>query len=200
MDIFESLENLNVSEECFEDIVGLVEEYIQENVFTAIDKYSNKPKEEKWELSRKAWRNRDEEMDSRLRRKIKDNLKAMGKDEEDEEAFNKASKAAYEQTGHEGGLGTNIISNHHNETKSSLGKLKTRIRSNEVKNKKEHEIIRSGKNRAVGDILYPDSKSAYELKPLYGSIRRHIEKERKKHGYRKSPTGPYTFGINVDRT
>lgn len=30
MDIFESLENLNVSEECFEDIVGLVEEYIQE--------------------------------------------------------------------------------------------------------------------------------------------------------------------------
>ena len=30
MDIFESLENLNVSEECFEDIVGLVEEYINE--------------------------------------------------------------------------------------------------------------------------------------------------------------------------
>ena len=30
MDIFESLENLNVSEECFEDIVGLVEEYLSE--------------------------------------------------------------------------------------------------------------------------------------------------------------------------
>ena len=30
MDIFESLENLNVSEECFNDIVGLVEKYIQE--------------------------------------------------------------------------------------------------------------------------------------------------------------------------
>ena len=30
MNIFESLENLNVSEECFNDIVGLVEEYIQE--------------------------------------------------------------------------------------------------------------------------------------------------------------------------
>ena len=28
MDIFESLENLNVSEECFEDIVGLVEKYL----------------------------------------------------------------------------------------------------------------------------------------------------------------------------
>ena len=30
MNIFESLENLNVSEECYNDIVGLVEEYIQE--------------------------------------------------------------------------------------------------------------------------------------------------------------------------
>ena len=28
MDIFESLENLNVSEECFEDILNIVEEYI----------------------------------------------------------------------------------------------------------------------------------------------------------------------------
>ena len=30
MNIFESLENLNVSEECFNDIVGIVEEYINE--------------------------------------------------------------------------------------------------------------------------------------------------------------------------
>lgn len=30
MDIFESLENLPVSEACFEDIVGLVEEYLSE--------------------------------------------------------------------------------------------------------------------------------------------------------------------------
>ena len=30
MDIFESLENLNVSEECFEEIMGLVEEVINE--------------------------------------------------------------------------------------------------------------------------------------------------------------------------
>ena len=33
--IFESLENLNVSEECFEDIIGLVEEYINEVSFGA---------------------------------------------------------------------------------------------------------------------------------------------------------------------
>ena len=30
MDIFESLENLDVSEECFNDILGIVEEYINE--------------------------------------------------------------------------------------------------------------------------------------------------------------------------
>ena len=30
MDIFESLENLPVSESCFDDIIGLVEEYINE--------------------------------------------------------------------------------------------------------------------------------------------------------------------------
>ncbi len=30
MNIFESLENLNVSEECFDDIIGIVEEYINE--------------------------------------------------------------------------------------------------------------------------------------------------------------------------
>ena len=32
MDIFESLENLNVSEECFNDIVGIVEYFISEKV------------------------------------------------------------------------------------------------------------------------------------------------------------------------
>ena len=32
MDIFESLENLNVSEGCFGEIVGLVEEYINEYI------------------------------------------------------------------------------------------------------------------------------------------------------------------------
>jgi len=32
MNIFENLENLNVSKECFEDIVGIVEEYINEYI------------------------------------------------------------------------------------------------------------------------------------------------------------------------
>ena len=36
MDIFESLENLPVSEACFEDIVGLVEKYINENEYDSL--------------------------------------------------------------------------------------------------------------------------------------------------------------------
>ena len=39
MSIFESLENLQVSEGCFEDIVGLVEEYIQEKSDWTIKKW-----------------------------------------------------------------------------------------------------------------------------------------------------------------
>jgi hypothetical protein len=42
MDIFESLENLNVSEECFEDIVGIVEDLLgvtQKNLKNARSKY-----------------------------------------------------------------------------------------------------------------------------------------------------------------
>jgi hypothetical protein len=37
MDIFESLENLQVSEACFEDIVGIIEEYISESKYSAAD-------------------------------------------------------------------------------------------------------------------------------------------------------------------
>ena len=38
MDIFESLENLNVSEECFDDIMDIVEEYINELKNSTIEK------------------------------------------------------------------------------------------------------------------------------------------------------------------
>ena len=41
--IFESLENLNVSEECFEDIIGLVQKQLNESIFTAINKYVHDP-------------------------------------------------------------------------------------------------------------------------------------------------------------
>ena len=38
MDIFESLENLEISEECFDEIMGLVEEYINELKNSTIEK------------------------------------------------------------------------------------------------------------------------------------------------------------------
>ena len=36
MSIFESLENLNVSEECFDDIMGIVEELLSEDIYDAV--------------------------------------------------------------------------------------------------------------------------------------------------------------------
>lgn len=39
MNIFESLENLNVSEECFDDIIGIVEELLSENLINKRDQY-----------------------------------------------------------------------------------------------------------------------------------------------------------------
>ena len=42
MNIFESLENLNVSEECFDEIMGIVEEYINELDKSTIRSYIQK--------------------------------------------------------------------------------------------------------------------------------------------------------------
>ena len=44
MDIFESLENLNVSEECFDDIMDIVEELLSEGTHLAgvVDRYAKK--------------------------------------------------------------------------------------------------------------------------------------------------------------
>lgn len=55
MNIFESLENLNVSEECFDEIMGIVE-----NIVSAINK-SNYSPEKKAELKRKAFLNAGKE-------------------------------------------------------------------------------------------------------------------------------------------
>jgi hypothetical protein len=44
MDIFESLENLNVSEECFDEIIGIVEELINEDIKSYIVKKYGEPK------------------------------------------------------------------------------------------------------------------------------------------------------------
>jgi hypothetical protein len=41
MDIFESLENLEVSEECFNNIMDIVEEILSEDIHSAIDTYAD---------------------------------------------------------------------------------------------------------------------------------------------------------------
>jgi hypothetical protein len=44
MNIFESLENLNVSEECFHSIVTLVEKHLKKEEQEDLDKYTEKKK------------------------------------------------------------------------------------------------------------------------------------------------------------
>ncbi len=58
MDIFESLENLNVSEECFDDILSIVEEYINEvsvNMWTKKAKSSYPKRQEEVESKEKEY-------------------------------------------------------------------------------------------------------------------------------------------------
>ena len=60
MDIFESLENLNVSEECFDEIMGIVEDMLSEHIASAIDASKKSPSEKK-ELLIKAALNKNSE-------------------------------------------------------------------------------------------------------------------------------------------
>ena len=81
MDIFESLENLNVSEECFDDIMGIVEEILGEDIHSAIDKYY-KGKRNKKDLHDRAGKNATLERIEAWDRERKEGLT-------DDEAFNK---------------------------------------------------------------------------------------------------------------
>ena len=69
MDIFESLENLNVSEECFEDIVGLVEELLSESIYHAIQ--NNPTKQSKEDLMNKAYDIQQAEINAAAKREEK---------------------------------------------------------------------------------------------------------------------------------
>ena len=67
MDIFENLEELNVSEECFNDIMDIVEELLNETVLNQIKKvYGNTDKAN--DLLGKAYSANREEFDDRIRR------------------------------------------------------------------------------------------------------------------------------------
>ena len=72
MDIFESLENLNVSEECFEDIVSIVEMYVSTSSRVRKMKPGN-PK-----LLRKAW-----DFDQKLGKIFREKLEKGGKEAEE---------------------------------------------------------------------------------------------------------------------
>ena len=69
MDIFESLENLNVSEECFDEIMGIVEELINEDIYHAIQKY--KTTQDKGTLMNKAYDNKEKELYTTAKREQK---------------------------------------------------------------------------------------------------------------------------------
>jgi hypothetical protein len=66
MDIFESLENLPVSEECFDEIMGIVEDLINETIYDAIDKKYGKG--ENKTLRKKAIANANKEMSAAWQR------------------------------------------------------------------------------------------------------------------------------------
>ena len=54
MSIFEDLENLNVSEECFNNIVDIIEEYINELELSVIDRWYPKRVKNREEAHKKA--------------------------------------------------------------------------------------------------------------------------------------------------
>ena len=130
MNIFENLENLNVSEECFEDIMGIVEETLSESTWEQIKKVHGEYDPSNYKLYQAARNSEQNERKSRLERKfseiVKDrnvNLKPKSKGEI--EAYNKAVKDAKEQSGVDQ-VGKSYISNR--PTKNRKGEYKTWIR------------------------------------------------------------------------
>ena len=69
MNIFESLENLSVSEECFNDIMSIVEEILDESIYHAIQKHSTK--QDKNTLMNKAYDNQENELNAAAKREEK---------------------------------------------------------------------------------------------------------------------------------
>ena len=70
MSIFESLESLAVSESCLEDIISIVEEMLNEDIFSTIKKVYAGPQNalKRRELLRKARANKKNERDEAIKR------------------------------------------------------------------------------------------------------------------------------------
>ena len=127
MDIFESLENLNVSEECFDEIMGLVEAIISESTWDQIEKVHGTYGPSNYKLYQGARNNRQNELKSRLERKFSEITKGRGinlnpKSKEEIGAYNKAVNDAKEQSGVDQ-VGKSYISSR--PTKNRKGEYKT---------------------------------------------------------------------------
>ena len=70
MSIFESLENINVSEGCFNDIVALVEEYINEVSKELADKVKSLKDEKYREAKEKYYKTRDSKDEEEFEKQI----------------------------------------------------------------------------------------------------------------------------------
>lgn len=81
MDIFESLENLNVSEECFDEIMDMVEELLSEDIHSAIDTYAKTDKKGRDALHKKAKANKEKEEDAYYDRIENDHMSGKEPDE-----------------------------------------------------------------------------------------------------------------------
>lgn len=112
MNIFESLENLNVSEECFDDIIGLVEEELEKVGFKGYKgPIMGEPNTDRAKHYRRFSRPKDrdkaesivkkaEALDNKLERQMKadkesDNSKVKGEAERREESLKNAESMAY---------------------------------------------------------------------------------------------------------
>lgn len=133
--IFENLENLNVSEACFNEIMDIVEEIIDEDIKSYI--YKNVAPEKRYELLQKVDKVKKDEMSDRHTRQMLKNYFDNG-----EKDMVKASDEAEKQVG---------IKGEHEISKNKKGEHQTHLRS--LKSKDFGKNTKSGYNSKLRPIL-----------------------------------------------
>ena len=162
MDIFESLENLNVSEECFGDIIRIVEDIVSEDIKSAIVKKYGEPKYNKghWrhyhDMPNGYW----DAGDFRIPRKNSKSAQLMHKVEKIQRDEQIDSDSRSGQGYHI--YGSSQMNNKRNETKQSKGEKRTEARRDWFK-----------RSRASG--RYPGEYKSDEQR-IEDSIARHNKK------------------------
>lgn len=127
MNIFENLENLNVSEECFDEIMDMVEELLSEDTFSAIEKKhglakydinTNRPINKSAELVNKA-------LSVGAKEKHQATMRDAGITEPDGNKWSSQDRVAL-QTAYD------KIKDKRRKTKNTKGESKTRVRSSDA--------------------------------------------------------------------